>query len=104
MQNTTRAAKSAMKECLLQQDQVEWNRIGEYARFPVTEPIPCFTRCFISKLELFDERTRRWRLPAMRQALGVPQPRARIGGCAQKRANNACETTYKQFTCFVMAV
>ncbi|XP_062124546.1 uncharacterized protein LOC133837707 isoform X1 [Drosophila sulfurigaster albostrigata] len=104
MQNATRAAKSAMKECLQQVDQVEWNRISDYARFPVTEPIPCFTRCFISRLELFDERTHRWRVPAMRRVLGVPALGAHVAGCAQRRGRNPCATMYQQFTCFVLAV
>ncbi|KAM8705261.1 hypothetical protein ACLKA7_009683 [Drosophila subpalustris] len=103
MQNATRAAKSVMKECLQQTDQVEWNRLGDYARFPVTEPIPCFTRCFISQMQLFDERTRRWRVPAMRQALGVPLVGAHVADCAKRRGRNPCSTIYSQFTCFVMA-
>ncbi|XP_064550147.1 uncharacterized protein Obp83cd [Drosophila montana] len=104
MPNATRVAKSAMKECLQQVDQVEWNRIADYAQFPPTEPIPCFTRCFISQLQLFDERTRRWRLPAMRQVLGVPLVGAHVAGCAQRRGRNPCATFYQQFTCFVVAV
>ncbi|KAH8419174.1 hypothetical protein KR222_008055, partial [Zaprionus bogoriensis] len=104
MPNTAPAAKTAMKDCLQEVQQMEWSQLREYARFPVREPIPCFTRCFIHKLELFDERTRRWRLPAMRQLLGVPQPKARVTACIYKQGNNPCSTTYQQFTCFVLAV
>ncbi|XP_017967215.1 uncharacterized protein LOC108659017 [Drosophila navojoa] len=104
MPNVTRTAKSAMKKCLQQVDQVEWNRMADYAHFPQTEPIPCFTRCFISQMQLFDERTRRWRIPAMRQSLGVPLPGAHISNCTQRRSRNPCATIYQQFNCFVVAV
>ncbi|ALC46421.1 Obp83cd [Drosophila busckii] len=103
MPNATRAAKSVMKQCLQQVEQEQWSRLADYAKFPVVEPIPCYTRCFISQLQLFDERTRRWRLPAMRQSLGVPQPAAPVSGCAKRRGRNPCANFYEQFTCFVMA-
>ncbi|EDV90731.1 uncharacterized protein LOC6569844 [Drosophila grimshawi] len=102
--NITDAAKSAMKECLQKTDRVLWDRFGDYSRFPVTEPIPCFTHCFIGKLELFDKHKNRWRLPAMRQMLGVPGVGAKVSSCPRRRARNPCAAAYQQFTCFVLAV
>ncbi|XP_030370044.1 uncharacterized protein LOC115620775 [Scaptodrosophila lebanonensis] len=103
MPNITDTAKSAMKECLLEIDQAEWKRISEFSQFPVQEPIPCYTRCFINKLQLFNERNRRWRLEDMRRELAVPLPNANVRGCHRLRARNPCLTVYHQFTCYVMA-
>ncbi|XP_068157005.1 uncharacterized protein Obp83cd [Drosophila tropicalis] len=101
--NVTERAKTVMKECLQQIDESERHRINDYQKFSVVEPIPCYTRCFIAKLRLFDEKTRRWQLAAMRRELGIPLLGAHVNGCNQRRGRNPCSTTYQQFTCYVMA-
>ncbi|KAH8383647.1 hypothetical protein KR009_009826, partial [Drosophila setifemur] len=104
MTNLSPAAKNAMKDCLQQFDEVEWSRFQAFGNFPVVEPIPCFTQCFLDKLNLFDHRTRRWRLPGMQQKLGVPAKGAKYGTCHRQIGANPCANYYKQFTCYVMAV
>ncbi|SPP80226.1 uncharacterized protein LOC117582838 [Drosophila guanche] len=104
MPNISESTKTAMKDCLQLVHRDEWSRFQAYPDFPVNEPIPCFTRCFISKLHLFDERTRRWQLPTMRRHLAVPAQGAQVAACHQRRGRNQCSTIYQQFTCYVMAV
>ncbi|XP_017046667.1 uncharacterized protein LOC108091809 [Drosophila ficusphila] len=104
MPNVSTAAKSAMKDCLQVVDQDEWPSFASFADYPVREPIPCFTRCFLDKLHIFDERTRRWQLEAMKQHLGVPATGAHIRGCHRQSGRDRCATYYKQFTCFSIAV
>ncbi|XP_017130868.1 uncharacterized protein LOC108148360 [Drosophila elegans] len=104
MSSISPAAKDAMKDCLQDVHQDEWSSFAEFAQNPVNEPIPCFTRCFVDKLRIFDERTRRWQLKAMKQELGVPANGARILGCHRQSGRDRCATYYKQFTCYAMAV
>ncbi|KAH8295213.1 hypothetical protein KR018_008789, partial [Drosophila ironensis] len=103
MTNLTFAARNAMKDCLQEVDLSEWSRFKAFASFPAIEPIPCFTRCFLDKLGLFNQKTRRWLLPGMQQKLGVPAKGSRYGLCHRHRGPNICSTYYKQFTCFVLA-
>ncbi|XP_020817498.1 uncharacterized protein LOC110191094 [Drosophila serrata] len=104
MPNLTKAAKDAMKDCLQVVDQDEWSSFSAFSGFPVIEPIPCYTRCFLDKLGVFDQKLRRWRIPAMQQKLGVPAKGAHYGACHQRRGRNPCATYYQQFTCYVLAV
>ncbi|XP_044312791.1 uncharacterized protein LOC108050652 isoform X1 [Drosophila rhopaloa] len=104
MANVTLTAKNAMKECLQDVHRNDWSRFAAYANYPVNEPIPCFSHCFLSKLHIFDERTRRWQLRTMKQQLGVPAKGARISGCHRQSGKDRCATYYKQFTCYAMAV
>ncbi|KAH8344099.1 hypothetical protein KR084_004497, partial [Drosophila pseudotakahashii] len=103
MANTSLSAKNAMKECLQHEEQDKWKSFAAYANYPVNEPIPCFSRCFLDKLHLFDERTRLWKVGAMRQHLGVPARGAVIRSCHLQRGKDRCATYYKQFTCHALA-
>ncbi|KAH8341747.1 hypothetical protein KR074_000252, partial [Drosophila pseudoananassae] len=103
MTNLAPIAKEAMKDCLQEVNLQEWDRFPAFAGSPVSEPIPCFTRCFLDKLGLFDQKTRRWQVPAMQQLLGVPALGAPYGMCHRHRGRNICQNYYKQFTCYAMA-
>lgn len=104
MKNVSTEAKTAMKDCLHRFDQYEWERIKDYAKNPVREPIPCFTKCFIDRLQLYSQQTRQWNIPALTAKLGVPAAGANIQHCLKQRRNrNACVWTYQEFTCFVLA-
>ncbi|XP_037729922.1 uncharacterized protein LOC119560520 [Drosophila subpulchrella] len=103
MANISLSAKSAMKECLQDVDQAKWKSFAAYGDYPVNEPIPCYTRCFLDKLHLFDQKTRLWKVGAMRQHLGVPAKGAVIRSCHLQRGKDRCATYYKQFTCHALA-
>ncbi|XP_050744481.1 uncharacterized protein LOC108027277 isoform X2 [Drosophila biarmipes] len=104
MANISLSAKTAMKECLQNVDQAKWKRFAAYGEYPVIEPIPCYTRCFLDKLHLFDQQTRLWKVGAMRQHLGVPARGASIRSCHLQRGKDRCATYYKQFTCHALAL
>ncbi|XP_043653434.1 uncharacterized protein LOC122620166 [Drosophila teissieri] len=104
MPNISPSAKNSMKDCLQDVHQDEWKSFAVFADYPVNEPIPCFTRCFVDKLHIFEEKTRLWKLEAMKQNLGIPAKGARIRSCHRQRGKDRCSTYYKQFTCYAMAV
>ncbi|EDV47987.1 uncharacterized protein LOC6552801 [Drosophila erecta] len=103
MPNISPSAKSAMKDCLQIVHLDEWKKFVLFADYPVNEPIPCFTRCFVDKLHIFEEKTRLWKLEAMKQHLGVPAKGVRVGNCHRQRGKDRCATYYKQFTCYTLA-
>ncbi|XP_017082317.1 uncharacterized protein LOC108115392 [Drosophila eugracilis] len=103
MASLSQSAKNAMKDCLQDVHLDEWKSFAAFAHYPVREPIPCFTRCFIDKLHIFEEKTRLWKLGLMREHLGVPPKAARIRTCHQQRDKDRCATYYKQFTCYAIA-
>ncbi|XP_053945038.1 uncharacterized protein LOC128854737 [Anastrepha ludens] len=104
IQNISSEAKTAMKGCLHRFDQYEWERIKDYTKNPVREPIPCFTKCFVDRLQVYDAKTRRWDIPALRTKLGVPAVEANIQHCLERRRNrNSCVWMYQEFTCFGLA-
>ena len=99
-------AKLAMKACLNKFDKNEWQYFGEYKNYPVKEPIPCYTRCFVEKLQLFNHRLRKWNIVKMREQFGYPQENANISGCiamGTKRTRNSCAWMYREFLCFFMS-
>ncbi|EDW55052.1 uncharacterized protein LOC6614061 [Drosophila sechellia] len=104
MPNISPSAKNAMKDCLQDVHQDEWKSFDAFAYNPVNEPIPCFTRCFVDKLHIFEEKTRLWKLEAMKRNLGIPAKGSRIRTCHRQRGKDRCATYYKQFTCYAMAI
>ncbi|XP_014090560.3 uncharacterized protein [Bactrocera oleae] len=91
MKNVSIEAKTAMKDCLHRFDQYEWERVKDYSKNPVREPIPCFTKCFIDRLQLYSQQSRQWNIPALTAKLGVPATGANIQHCLkQRRKRNAC--------------
>lgn len=99
-------AKLAMKDCLHKFDRYEWQRFSDYSHFPVREPIPCYTRCFVEKLQLFNRRSNKWDVGSMNTKLGVPAENANIDAClamGKMRNRNICAWLYREFTCFIMA-
>lgn len=99
-------AKLAMKDCLHKFDQFEWQKFGEYSSYPVKEPIPCYTRCFVEKLQLFNHRLRQWNTASMLEKLGFPEENANISGClamGRRRTRNSCAWMYREFVCFLMS-
>lgn len=106
MNNLNMDAKLVMKECLHKFDRYEWQRFGEYARFPVREPIPCFTRCFVEKLQLFNHRLLKWDTAGMETKLSLSLDNANTNACVameEKRNRNSCAWMYREFTCYVMS-
>ncbi|KAL9892226.1 odorant-binding protein 83cd [Glossina fuscipes fuscipes] len=100
-------AKQAMKECLHKFNSDEWHYLGDYIRFPVQEPIPCYTRCYVYKMQLYDHRLRKWNIEAMQRLLGVPPEQANIERCLslskRRNNNNMCAWIYKEMTCFSLS-
>uniref|UniRef100_A0A1A9WTU3 Odorant-binding protein 83cd n=1 Tax=Glossina brevipalpis TaxID=37001 RepID=A0A1A9WTU3_9MUSC len=104
--NITREAKHVMKECLHKFNTDDWQYLSSYTRFPVQEPIPCYTRCFVSKMQLYNYRLKNWNIAAMQRLLGVPAEHANIENClalSKRRNNFMCAWIYKEMTCFSLA-
>ncbi|XP_020713668.1 uncharacterized protein LOC101459207 [Ceratitis capitata] len=105
MKNVSTEAKTAMKDCLHRYDRYEWEHMKDYAANPVREPIPCFTKCFVEHLQVFNQKTRQWNIPLLRAKLGVPAVGADIKHCLERRRNrNVCGWMYQDFTCFGLPV
>lgn len=99
-------AKLAMKECLHKFDQFEWEKFGEYSSYPVKEPIPCYTRCFVEKLQLFNHRLRKWNINRMREQMGFPDENADTSVCramSYRRSRNSCAWIYREYVCYLMS-
>ncbi|XP_073816410.1 odorant-binding protein 83cd [Musca autumnalis] len=106
MDNIDMDAKLAMKDCLHKFDRSEWQVFGDYSRFPVKEPIPCYTRCFLEKLQLFNHRLHTWDIRGLNTKLNLSVENANTSACeamAMKRNRNICGWMYKEFTCYAMA-
>ncbi|XP_075170499.1 odorant-binding protein 83cd [Haematobia irritans] len=106
MDNLNIDAKLAMKDCLHQFDRYDWQRFGEYPRFPVVEPIPCYTRCFVEKLKLFNHRLQKWNFSGLNTKLSIPLDNVNTEHCmalSKARNRNNCAWMYREFTCLVMA-
>ncbi|XP_017493802.1 PREDICTED: uncharacterized protein LOC108381917 [Rhagoletis zephyria] len=104
MQNISTEAKTVMKECLHRFDQYEWEHLKDYSKNPVREPIDCFTKCFIERLQVYKASTHRWDIQALRTKLGVPAAEANIQHCLRRRhRGNACVWMYQDFICFALA-
>ncbi|XP_067627524.1 uncharacterized protein Obp83cd [Eurosta solidaginis] len=104
MANVSTQAKMVMRDCLHLFDQYQWERMKEYKKKPVREPIPCFTKCFIHRLKVYHQQKLQWNIPALRTHLGVPKAEANIQHCfALRRNGDICAWMYQEFTCFGLA-
>lgn len=106
LKNISTEARSAMKKCLTIYPEQERRLLKMYSRYPVQEPIRCYTRCFVDKLRLFDYHFRQWNMAALHHHLDIPAPHANVEHCGSLipyRQQEPCEWLYTEFTCFSLA-